>query len=106
MPIVCRETAAELLRVLAYPKFRLTGAEQDALLGDYLPFTEVVRLPQPPPALPMACRDRDDGMFLQLAITARADALCSGDADLTVLREQAPVRIVSVDELRRAVAAP
>ena len=30
-PLVCRETANELLRVLTYPKFRLTDGEQQAL---------------------------------------------------------------------------
>ena len=32
-PIVCHETVAELLRVLAYPKFRLDTADREALLG-------------------------------------------------------------------------
>ena len=36
-PLVCRETASELLRVLAYPKFKLSTAEQQALLEDFLP---------------------------------------------------------------------
>lgn len=85
VPIVCRETIGELLRVLAYPKFRLAAAERDALLADYLPFAEVVRLPSPLPELPVACRDRDDTVFLHLAIASGADCLVSGDADLTVL---------------------
>lgn len=84
-PIVCRETVAELLRVLAYPKFRLTPADRDALLADYLPFAETATLPVPPPDLPLACRDRDDVVFLHLAIATGADLLVSGDKDLTVL---------------------
>lgn len=36
-PLVCRETAAELLRVLAYPKFKLSRPEQEQLLADLLP---------------------------------------------------------------------
>jgi hypothetical protein len=39
--IVCRETAAELVRVLTYPKFRLDSDERETLLGDYLTFAEV-----------------------------------------------------------------
>ena len=85
VPIVCRETISELLRVLAYAKFRLAAAERDALLEDYLPFAEVVRLPEPLPELPVACRDRDDAVFLHLAIASGADCLVSGDADLAVL---------------------
>ena len=49
VPVVCRETVAELLRVLAYPKFRLDAAERETLLADYLPFAEIVSLPDPFP---------------------------------------------------------
>ena len=91
VPIVCHDTASELLRVLAYPKFRLTAAERDILLGDYLPFAELAEVPEPPPTLPISCRDRDDTVFLQLAIASAADLLVSGDADLTVLADVYPV---------------
>ena len=91
IPIVCRETVRELLRVLAYPKFRLTAAEREVLLGDYLPFAEVAHLPDPPPELPTACRDHSDAVFIQLAIASRAEMLVSGDEDLTVLATAYPV---------------
>ena len=102
VPIVCRETIGELLRVLAYPKFRLDAADRDVLLADYLPFAEVMRLPDPPPELPVECRDRDDVMFLHLAIASGADVLVSGDADLTVLAATYPV--VSPAVLRQHLA--
>jgi uncharacterized protein len=85
VPIVCRETATELLRVLTYPKFRLSPTERENLLSDYLPFAETVWLPNPLPELPAACRDRDDAVFLHLAIASDADALVTGDNDLAVL---------------------
>lgn len=91
VPIVCRETTAELLRVLTYPKFRLDAAERESLLADYLPFAEVAVLPNPRPELPVACRDRNDAMFLHLAIASQADLLVSGDADLTVLADAYPI---------------
>lgn len=90
-PVVCRETVTELLRVLTYPKFRLSSAERETLLEDYLPFAEIAHLPDPLPDLPQACRDRNDAMFLQLAIVSHADALVSGDSDLTVLSIAYPV---------------
>jgi len=98
VPVVCRETISELLRVLAYPRLRLTAAEREALLADYLPFVEFVHLPEPPPELPVECRDRDDAMFLHLLIASRADYLVSGDADLAVLGATYPV--LSPVELR------
>jgi len=103
VPIVCRETVSELLRVLAYPKFRLDAADRDALLADYLPFAEIVTLPSPPPELPLACRDRDDVVFLHLAIVSQVDAMVSGDADLTVLASAYPV--ISPGALRQRLNA-
>ena len=37
-PLAGRQTVAELIRVLAYPKFALSDAERQDLLDDYLPF--------------------------------------------------------------------
>ncbi|CAG0931533.1 MAG: hypothetical protein EFKGCFLK_01901 [Rhodocyclaceae bacterium] len=83
-PLVSRVTAAELIRVLAYPKFRLTPEEQRELLADYLPCCETVRIPDPPPKTP-ACRDAFDVPFLQLALAGKAKALVTGDRDLLSL---------------------
>ena len=103
IPIVCRETVAELLRVLAYPKFRLDAAERETLLADYLPFADIVLLPDPLPDLPAACRDRNDAVFLHLAIASRAELLISGDDDVAVLAAAYPV--ASPAELRRRLEA-
>lgn len=99
VPIVCRQTTDELLRVLTYPKFRLSAADRGALLEDYLPHAEIVVLPDPVPELPVTCRDRDDAVFLALAVAA-STPLISGDADLAVLRETAPIEVLTVAELR------
>jgi uncharacterized protein len=101
IPIECRETAADLLRVLAYPKFKLTATERDLLLADYLPFTEATRLPESVSVLPVECRDRDDAVFIRLALAAKADCLVSGDSDLAVLQEVVPTPIISANELQR-----
>ena len=71
-PLVSRDTATELLRVLTYPKFGLTAEERQDLLDDYLPCCETVAVPEPPPAVPQ-CRDPFDRPFLDLALAARAD---------------------------------
>ncbi|MDR1968015.1 MAG: putative toxin-antitoxin system toxin component, PIN family, partial [Burkholderiaceae bacterium] len=73
-PLVCRGTVDELLRVLAYPKFKLSAREQQDLLGDFLPHAEVLTLPTPWPDLP-ACRDSKDQVFLALAQAGEANAL-------------------------------
>ena len=94
LPLASRETAAELIRVLAYPKFSLTVSEQRDLLDDYLPFCESVTIPSPPPAVP-DCRDPLDRPFLELALAGRSDVLVTGDADLLVLAEHFAVPICS-----------
>lgn len=99
VPLVSRPTAAELIRVLAYPKFKLMPDEQHDLLADYLPWTEIFRVPDPPPRTP-ACRDPHDVPFLQLALAAKADALVTGDNDLLIL---APLRGVAIITLAQAI---
>ena len=84
VPLASTATAQELVRVLGYPKFRLSAAEQTELLADFIPWVEVVEIPTPPPPVP-PCRDPLDLPFLHLAVTGKARALVSGDRDLLAL---------------------
>ena len=84
LPLASTATVQELVRVLAYPKFRLSSAEQDELLADYLPYAETVRIAQPPPTVP-DCRDGQDLPFMHLAVVGKAQALVSGDRDLLAM---------------------
>lgn len=95
-PLVCRETVSELLRVLAYPKFKLSNLEQQELLADFLPYADVVELPAPWPDLPV-CRDEKDQVFLVLAHVGKADALITGDADILAMREDFPGLIMTAE---------
>lgn len=96
-PMVCKETASELLRVFAYPKFKLTVEDRQALLEDFLPYADVVELPQPWPTLPL-CRDEKDQMFLVLAHVGKAEALITGDGDILAMRDEFPDLIVTPEE--------
>jgi putative PIN family toxin of toxin-antitoxin system len=82
--LASRATAGELARVLRYPKFGLSTAEQEELLADYLPWVQVVHVPVPPPRVPR-CRDPFDLPFLHLAVAGKAHVLVSGDRDLLAL---------------------
>ena len=42
IPLVNKETVTELLKVLTYPKFKLTRTEQSVLLADFLPYDTAV----------------------------------------------------------------
>jgi putative PIN family toxin of toxin-antitoxin system len=92
IPLLVQPTALELLRVLAYPKFKLLPQERDQLLGDLLPWCETWR--GPIMSSNHTVRDGHDQVFLDLALTAQADALVSGDGDLLALKEQVPALMI------------
>lgn len=94
IPLASKATIAELIRVLAYPKFLLTAVEQHDLLADYLPWCETVAMPPSPPAVPM-CRDPHDAAFLELAIVGVADVLVTVDGDLLALDGALPFRVIT-----------
>ena len=85
-PLASTATVQELVRVLTYPKFRLSTQEQDELLADYVPHVETVLVPQLPPRVP-DCRDPMDMPFLQLAVVGKASVLVSGDRDLLAIAD-------------------
>lgn len=93
-PVVSAEIFEEYLRVLAYPKFKLTNSEIHSLIErDVLPFVETVRAK---PILLPALRDPDDMKFLACAKIAEVRRLVSGDDDLLSLHKVESVEIVSV----------
>ncbi len=108
LPLASAVTVQELVRVLAYPKFRLSQAEQDELLADYLPYAQTVRIPKPPPTVPN-CRDPLDLHFMHLAVAGKAKVLVTGDLDLLAIAsefEQASgCLVVSVDAFCRTYCA-
>lgn len=102
IPLVSAATAAELIRVLGYPKFQLSQAYQEEVLGEYLPYCEVVEVRG---ACPIVCRDRKDQPFLDLAHRGKANLLVSGDQDLLALAGKTPFAIESPAAYRRRIFA-
>lgn len=92
--MVSTATVQELIRVLTYPKFRLSADERHELLADYLPHATSVRVPNPSPAVP-ACRDPFDLPFLYLVTAGNAAGLVTGDNDLLALAGQTRFAIVA-----------
>ena len=109
VPLTSTATAHELVRVLACPKFGLSAADQDELLADYLPYTTTVRIPQPPPRVPL-CRDPLDAPFLHLAVAGKAQILVSGDKDPLALavefEKTSGCQIVNLDAFFNAAQYP
>jgi putative PIN family toxin of toxin-antitoxin system len=101
VPLVSTATGAELVRVLAYPKFKLSEAEQEELLADYLPYAQVMTVPQPPPPVPN-CRDPFDLPFLHLAAFGKA-TLVTGDRDPLVLAGATRFPILAIEMFLQGV---
>jgi len=87
IPVLCKATADELIRVLAYPKFKLTAGEITALLDELLPCCETWTAAVPAHAT-LEVRDPADQIVLDLAVAAGVTALISGDRDLLALQPQ------------------
>ena len=76
----CRD---EFVRVLSYPKLRLTKFEKAKYISEFDEHSINVKIPAKKSlSLLPQCRDKDDQKFLRLAEFARADWLVSRDNDL------------------------
>ena len=101
VPLVSTATAQELLRVLTYPKFRLSPEDREELLADYLPWVTAVDIPVPSPRVP-ECRDPGDRPFLELAVACRYCYRVSDDADLHAVKRTDSFEVMTpADWLRR-----
>jgi uncharacterized protein len=92
--VVCDETNSELLRVLTYAKFKLSEAGIAHVLALYLPYAQPHKIKlssKQANALPL-CRDIRDQIFLELAYSAQADLLVSGDDDLLSLTDDSVMK--------------
>ena len=99
-PLISRATVAELTRVLAYPKFRLSPDGRLELLADYLPFCETIELVERCPAVSW---DTSDQPLLDLAESGKADLLVTGDEDLLVLAGKTAFLIETPEDYRRTI---
>ena len=97
IPLASTSTVQELLHVFAYPKFRLSERDAEELLSDYIPFLEMVDLPDGIRA--PSCADHDDHPFADLAVGAGAHAIVTGDRHLHDLSTDLSIPVLTVTEL-------
>lgn len=103
IPLVCRESITELIRVLGYQKFKLDQEDIESLLADILPWTETVEMNTSSDAIE-SLRDEDDAVFIRLAQATGATFLVSGDKHLLELRDTFPqLHIVSLAEFMEQI---
>jgi uncharacterized protein len=96
---------AELTDILARPKFERKIAAStltvDQLVDRYTELAQVIR----PNGIPRIAPDPDDDIVIGTAIAAKVDLLVTGDRPLLSVVEYQGVRIVSVTEPLRELAA-
>ncbi len=99
VPLINAATVTEFIRVLTYPKIRLSAEDQNELLDDILTFCESVTIDQAVADLPQ-CRDKHDLIFLVLASAGEAEFLITGDADLLTLSERFSIPIATPSQFK------
>ena len=98
-PQLNKEIVAELLRVLAYPKFELSETEiQYLLFVEILPFCNTVTSKSGPVIIK---EDPSDDIFLRCCEISKAKALISGDSHLLDLKFYWNVPILKPSEFLR-----
>ncbi len=100
---MCKETGAELARVLSYPKFHLKTADANALLADILPYAEMFVFSESLRPIEGLADDKD-AVFLHLAQQAKAEWLVSGDTHLLGLKNPPlNVKVISAADFLRVL---
>jgi putative PIN family toxin of toxin-antitoxin system len=100
VPLISHETAAELTKILAYPKFHLTTEEQLEALANFIPFCEAIGFSR---SCPVQCRDPKDQPLLNLAQSGNADILVTGDGDLLALAGRTRFLVETPEKYRSRV---
>jgi hypothetical protein len=89
-PLVSRSILEEYLRVLSYPRFKLTNPEiKDLIQEELLPHAEVVK-----PQRRLRVIKRDD-KFVECAVAGNPRIIISGDKDLLALGSYRKILIQS-----------
>jgi putative PIN family toxin of toxin-antitoxin system len=93
---ISKDTLEEYLRVLAYPRLRLSDEEIRGLVEEeLLPFVETIRGRR---RLAVVRRDPEDDKFIECGVASRARYLVTGDRDLREIQSYRGITILTVGE--------
>lgn len=93
-PLITEEIMAEYIRVLAYPKFKLSEEEINYIIHqEILPFIKVVKSVS---GLTIIKKDPDDDKFIQCAEVGNAKIIISGDRHLLALKSHHGISILTL----------
>ncbi len=94
--LISKEVLEEYIRVLSYPRFRLTEEEIKWIIQkELLPYIETVRIKIP---VSVIKTDPSDNIFLSTAVEGKVSFIVSGDRHLLALKKYQDVQIVKVRE--------
>jgi len=98
-PMASKEIVDEYLRVLTYPKFKLSEEDINYLLyQEIIPFFDIIEVQPGPPILN---KDSQDDKFIRCALAANAAYLISGDQHLQDLKFYQKIKILSPAEFMK-----
>jgi putative PIN family toxin of toxin-antitoxin system len=101
MLLLTSEVLKEYVRVLSYPKFRLTSEEIKSLIEiEVMPFSEPVKVMT---RLRIIDQDPADNKFLELAVDGKAHFIVSGDKHLLDLASYEGIEIISTAEFLKRI---
>jgi putative PIN family toxin of toxin-antitoxin system len=92
-PLASKQIIDEYLRVLTYPKFKLSEEEINFLLyQQILPYFDIIDV-HPGPAI--IKKDPEDDKFIRCALAGNAKFVISGDQHLLALKSYQKIKIFS-----------
>jgi putative PIN family toxin of toxin-antitoxin system len=92
-PAASKEIIDEYLRVLTYPKFKLSEEEINYLLyQEIIPYFDIIEVHPGPRIIK---EDPEDDKFIRCALAASARYIISGDRHLLALKEYQKIKIFS-----------
>jgi len=99
--LISKEVLKEYIKVLSYPKFKLSKKEITYLIEEeFLPFVEICK---PKLKFDFIKDDPEDNKFLDLAYEGKVDYIISGDKHLLELKRFKKIKIVSVREFLKLI---
>lgn len=106
-PLVCRRTLIDLTHQLGAAQLGFSMAEQQTMLGEYLPYVLKVRLPE---ATAPGDLEPAGLAFVQLGLAGQAHALVTSDASMLAMGARLPFPVMALepflDLLRQSAIAP
>ena len=101
IPVVCKEMTDELLRVLAYPKFRLSDKEIEYLFyKEVMPYIRKVDIES---GETIVQNDPSDDIFIRCAMAAGLEIVISGDKHLLSMKCYGKIKIVTASQFLKSL---